>query len=360
MTFSRASLRSKAFLLGTAALVIAVTAGTVALTTASPSPRVHTSARVGRASVTPRLLPPDTSAPRSSASSSITTPSTSSSTTTATTTPPGPPYRVEDHTIVLLDSSRTTPARGPVAAKPGRVLRTIIRRPAGLSGPLPLVVFAHGYDSEPEVYEPLLDEWAAAGYMVAAPECPGSAHDLPGNPVPDYAAQARDISFVITSLLSGSTGQVDPHEIAVAGHSDGGTAVTIMALNAPYADPRVKAYLNLAGQIPPDVPGPWATTTTPGDLLVAVGDDDQYGNLALSTAMFGAAKMPKVLLTVPGGDHLGTFVASSPTAEAVRAATTRFLGAVFGAGPQGATAAQLRGVLEGSGAPQPFSVSAGD
>jgi dienelactone hydrolase len=247
-----------------------------------------------------------------------------------------------------------------VAAKPERVLRTIIRRPAGVSGPIPLVVFAHGYDSEPEVYEPLLDAWAAAGYMVAAPECPGSARDLPGAPVPDYGAQARDISFVISSLVGGSAGQVDPHEIAVAGHSDGGTAVTIMALDAPYADTRVKAYINLAGQIPPDVGGPWAATPTPGMLLVAVGDDDQYGNLALSTAMFDAAKMPKALLTVPGGDHLGTFVASTPTAQAVRAATTRFLGVVFAGPSQTATPAQLRGSLVGSGGSSPFSVQVGD
>jgi pimeloyl-ACP methyl ester carboxylesterase len=225
---------------------------------------------------------------------------------------------------------------------------------------VPLVVFAHGFDSEPEVYEPLLDAWAAAGYMVAAPECPGSASDLPGTPVPDYAAQARDLSFVITSLLGGRAGPVDHNEIAVAGHSDGGTAVTIMALNAAYADSRVKAYINMAGQIPPDVAGPWAPGPTPGALLVAVGTDDQYGNLALSTAMFDAAKMPKALLTVPGGDHLGTFVASSPTAQAVRAATTRFLGVVFASNTRIFSPAQLGEALEGSGGALPFSVTVGD
>ena len=290
-------------------------------------------------------------------------PSSVAATTTSAPSPPapaGPPYAVQGQTIVFVDPGRATPARGPVAAKPGRVLRTIIRRPAGVSGPLPLVVFAHGFDSEPEVYEPLLDAWASAGYMVAAPECPGSARDLPGDPVPDYAAQARDISFVITSLLGGNAGAVDPGEIAVAGHSDGGTAVTIMALNAAYADARVKAYLNLAGQIPPDVEGPWATRSTPGALLVAVGDDDQYGNLALSTAMFDTAKMPKALLTVPGGDHLDTFVAPSPTAQAVRAATTRFLGAVFAGGAPALTPAQIGDALTGSGTPLPFSVRVGD
>jgi predicted dienelactone hydrolase len=245
-----------------------------------------------------------------------------------------------------------------VPSTPGRVLRTLIRRPAGAPGPLPLVVFAHGYNVEPETYEPLLDAWAAAGYLVAAPECPGSARDLPGTPVPDYAAQARDISFVITSLLGGLAGPIAPGEITVAGHSDGGTAVTIMALNAAYTDARVKAYINLAGQIPPDVPGPWATAPESATLLVAVGSHDQYGNLALSTAMFDAARMPKALLVVPGGDHLDTFVASTPSAEAVRAATTRFLALVFAGGTHAFTPTQLRAALEGTGGAQPFSVNA--
>ena len=343
---SRVQIRSRRFMVGCAgAMVIAAAVALLVQWHGSGHPRLATSLGVAHTHVRSPV--------------GTTSASTSTSAPPAQ-VPPGPPYAVEDQTMVLVDPGRPTPARRPVAAKPGRVLRTIIRRPAGVSGPIPLVVFAHGYDSEPEVYEPLLDAWAAAGYMVAAPECPGSAHDLPGAPVPDYGAQARDISFVITSLLGGSAGPVDPHEIAVAGHSDGGTAVTIMALNAAYADARVKAYVNLAGQIPPDVAGPWASTPTPGTLLVAVGDDDQYGNLALSTAMFDAAKMPKALLTVPGGDHLGTFVGSSTTAQAVRDATTRFLGVVFGSSPQTVTPAQLRGSLVGSVGSPPFSVKVGD
>jgi dienelactone hydrolase len=178
--------------------------------------------------------------------------------------------------------------------------------------------------------------------------------------VPDYAAQARDMSFVITSLLGGRAGPVDPSEIAVAGHSDGGTAVTVMALNASYADVRVKAYLNMAGQIPTDVPGPWATSPTSSALLVAVGSVDEYGNLALSTAMFDAAKMPKALLVVPGGDHLNMFLSSSPTAQAVRAATTRFFAMAFAGPSRVFTPTQLQGAVRGPGTTPPFSVSVGD
>jgi dienelactone hydrolase len=274
-------------------------------------------------------------------------------------TPSGPPYAVQDEAVVLIDPTRTTPARGTVPAIPGRTLRTVIRRPAGVEGPLPLVVFAHGYNTDPETYETLIDSWAAAGYLVAAPDCPGSASDLPGAPVSDYAAQARDLSFVITAMLSGRDGPVNPSEIAVAGHSDGGTAVAIMALNPVYADLRVKAYLNLAGQIPPDVPGPWATSRTPGALLVAVGTNDRYDGLVLSSAMYHAAPMTKALLVVPGGDHLETFVSDTPIAASVRAATVRFLASAFAAPGDGLTPQQLAAALAPAGSTEPYSVSEG-
>jgi hypothetical protein len=67
-----------------------------------------------------------------------------------------PPYAVQSETITLDDPTRDTPARGDVAAVSGRVLSTIILRPAGLSGPLPVIVFAHGWDSDPSRYTTLL------------------------------------------------------------------------------------------------------------------------------------------------------------------------------------------------------------
>ncbi len=167
-----------------------------------------------------------------------------------TTTAPGPPFQIQDATITLTDPSRATPARGDVPGHPGRTLVTIIRRPIGALGPLPLVVFAHGWNSNPSVYEVLLDAWAAAGFLVAAPTFPDSTDTLPGSPVSNYPEQARDMSFVISSLLGGVEGPVDPSRIAVAGHSDGGTDIALLALNPHYADPRIRAYLSMSGEIP--------------------------------------------------------------------------------------------------------------
>jgi pimeloyl-ACP methyl ester carboxylesterase len=236
---------------------------------------------------------------------------------------------VQEETVTFIDSTRDTPARGDVPGHHGRVLVTTVLRPVTLAGPFPLVVFAHGWNSDPQVYRPLLTAWAQAGYLVAAPTFPDSADTLPGTPVSNYGAQAQDMTFLISSLLSGAAGPVDKTRIAVAGHSDGGADVALMALNPHYTDARVRAYLSLSGQIPMDVSsGPWGVPL-PGALLVAVGTADQYGLLDRAEQIFQTAQMPKVLLTVTAGDHLTTFIGDTAAQAAMRAETVRFLNTVF-------------------------------
>jgi pimeloyl-ACP methyl ester carboxylesterase len=260
---------------------------------------------------------------------------------TTTTRPPsrtttstiGPPYQVRTESITFDDASRSTPARGSVPAKAGRMLVTDLYVPVDATGPLPLVVFAHGWDSDPGVYDVLLQRWAQAGFLVAAPVFPDSTDLYPGSPVSDYADQARDMSFVITSLLQSSGVDVDPHRIAVAGHSDGGTDVALLALDPAYADNRIHAYVSLSGEMPTGV-DPFTPGPTPGSLFVAVGTSDEYGLYPLSTQVYQAAVMPKVLLTEQGGDHLGSFISDTPTSAAMREATVRFLHRALEPGPQ--------------------------
>ena len=249
---------------------------------------------------------------------------------------------MSDATETFTDPSRATPARGDVPGHDGRTLVTLIRRPVGLKGPLPLVVFAHGWDSSPEVYETLLDTWAAAGYLVAAPAFPDSASTLPGDPISNYPEQALDLSFVITEMLTGVAGPVNPSEIAVAGHSDGGTDVALLALNPLYADHRIKAYLSLSGEIPDGVSGTWSAAT-PGALFVAVGTDDEYGLYPRAEQIYSSADMPKAMVTLDGGDHLGTFLDDTPSAAAMRNETVAFLEAVLPAAS--VTSAQLAAAL---------------
>ena len=67
-------------------------------------------------------------------------------------------------------------------------------------------------------------------------------------------------------------------------------------------------------------------------LLVAVGTDDEYGLLPNSTQVYQTADMVKAFITVSGGDHLDTFVAATPQAQAVRDETVRFLQVALGSG----------------------------
>jgi dienelactone hydrolase len=254
-----------------------------------------------------------------------------------------PPYAVQTSSVRFFDPSRMTPARGSVPAAQGRVLVTDLFVPVGASRPRPLVVFAHGWNSDPGVYATLLEGWAAAGFVVAAPVFPDSTDLYAGSPVSDYADQALDITFVITSLLHDQVASIDPTRIAVTGHSDGGTDVALMVLDPAYADTRVGAYVCMSGEMPSGVAG-YSVATTPAALLVAVGSDDEYGLYPRSTQVFQAAQAPaKAMLVEPGGDHLGSFMGATPAAAAMREAETQFLELALE--PQTPTAAAIDGAL---------------
>ncbi|HSZ35818.1 MAG TPA: hypothetical protein VK773_01905 [Acidimicrobiales bacterium] len=236
-----------------------------------------------------------------------------------------PPYEVRTTSVRFFDPSRVTPARGAVPAAQGRVLVTDLFVPVGASGPRPLVVFAHGWNSNPGVYSALLEEWAAAGFVVAAPVFPDSTDLYAGSPVSDYADQALDISFVITSLLHDPAVPVDPTRIAVTGHSDGGTDVALMALDPAYADARVRAYVCMSGEMPSGV-APYTVAPTMAAVLFAVGSADEYGLYPLTTQVFRMAQSAaKAMLVEPGGGHLGSFVDATAPATAMRTAETQFL-----------------------------------
>ena len=261
----------------------------------------------------------------------------------------GPPFTVRTETITLFDPTRPTPARGSVPASPGRRLVTDLLVPSGTSGPLPLVVFAHGWNSDPSFYEPLLQQWAQAGFLVAAPVFPDSTDLYAGSPVSDYADQALDMSFVITSLLHSHVVSVDRSRIAVAGHSDGGTDVALLALDPAYADPRVRAIVCMSGELPSGV-APYAAGASSAALLVAVGSNDEYGLSTRTPLVFQEAQTSsKAMIVEQGGDHLGSFVDATPAAAAMREETTRFLELALE--PRPPTSAAVLGALEPAGSP---------
>ena len=117
-----------------------------------------------------------------------------------------------------------------------RRLPTTIYQPA-TPGPWPLVVFAHGYNSTPDRYDPMLRSWAVAGFEVAAPASPGQAKGLGPLNRSGLANQPGDLSATVTAMIAG--GSTIPGRIAAVGHSDGGSAVAALALTPEHRDSRI-------------------------------------------------------------------------------------------------------------------------
>ncbi len=220
-----------------------------------------------------------------------------------------------------MDPTRATPARGGAPAAAGRTLSTTVYYPTAapvpnpppVVGPFPLVVFAHGYAIDAAAYTPLLHDLAAGGYVVAAPDFPGTSTAQPGDAVrSDSLEEPADISFVISSMigLSGQSGAlaglVDPNAVGDAGQSDGAVVAGAAAYNTCCIDPRIKASALLTGGAF-GFDGQWFPPGTPPVLFVHATADEvnPYG---ASTSMFAQAQSPKHLFTIDGGSHLEVYV----------------------------------------------------
>ena len=244
----------------------------------------------------------------------------------------------------LLDTSRTIElANG--SSEP-RTLYTEVRYPAlgtpggsdlpnataaRADGPFPLVVFGHGFDVTPALYARLLQSWAQAGYVVAAPVFPLENADAPGGPdESDLINQPADMRFVISRMLAASAGPgplgglIDPKRIAVAGQSDGGDTALAVAYDPAYRDPRVGAAVILSGA---EIPGVGGFAFPPGGppLLATQGTADTVNPPSATNAFFDAARRPKYLLNLIGAEHLPPYSDQQPQLEIVEHVTIAFL-----------------------------------
>ncbi|HXQ75942.1 MAG TPA: neocarzinostatin apoprotein domain-containing protein [Acidimicrobiales bacterium] len=246
----------------------------------------------------------------------------------------------------LVDRARSTPADGPEPAHAGRTLVTTVLfpaeghptgRPVGGAtpdrgdGPYPLIVFAHGFDSDVTGYLPLLEKWASAGFVVAAPLFPLTNSGAPGGPdLSDYVHQPGDMSFVVTQMLHQSSassgplsGLIDPSEVGAAGHSLGGVTTLGLVANTCCRDSRIKAAVVMSGD-------PITFPTGRGDdgaappILLVHGNADPTVPYVSSVDVFNSAHPPKGLLAVIGGDHDSPVNPSGRAFGAVVAATTDF------------------------------------
>lgn len=242
----------------------------------------------------------------------------------------------------FVDDTRPTQANGSFAGAPNRTLHTTIYYPArgkaggGVTpdaapdrqhGPYPLILFSHGHNSFGAEYEPLLRQWASAGYVIAAPDYPLSNKNAPGGATAaDLPEQPADARFVIdrTLALSGKrsgplSGMVDPKRIGASGHSLGAMTTYRLVYDTCCADKLIKAAAPMSG-IAGDPPEFFSGISTP--LLAEHGNADTTLPYQGGADAYTQAGPPKYFLTLIGGGHTPPYRGASEPAPTTVAHVT--------------------------------------
>jgi alpha-beta hydrolase superfamily lysophospholipase len=268
----------------------------------------------------------------------VTQPATAAATTqapapTQAAAPPPPPHpsAVGVRALDFYDQARgrrlTTVVRYPATAPAGV---STVQDAAAAGGPYPLVVFGHGFAVSPTPYDPLLDRWVRAGFIVAAPIFPKSNANAPGGPNErDLPNQAGDMNFVIQSMLALSAAQsgsfaarITP-DVAVAGQSDGGDTALAAAFDPTQHSEPVEAAVILSG-----AEDPFAAPFTPQPgtpLLATQGTADTVNRPEETMAFYRPAGSPKYLLLLDGASHQEPYTQPGPQLDAVSRITIAFL-----------------------------------
>ena len=236
---------------------------------------------------------------------------------------------IERHVFRFVDGARQAHFRNGLVRP--RVLVTYVRSPGGGRGPFPLLVFGHGFATTPGTYARLLDAWARAGYVVAAPVFPVENANAPGGPdESDLINQPADVRFVITRLLAESSrpgsplhGLIDPRRIAVSGQSDGAETAFAVAYEQQFRDPRIRAAIVLSGSRLG--PQPFAARSERPPLLAAQGTNDRINPPEDTRGFFRFASRPKFLLSLLGAGHLPPYTTNRAELAVVERVTIAFL-----------------------------------
>lgn len=249
----------------------------------------------------------------------------------------------------LLSSSRTLPTeiRYPtkyVANAPGEQPGAL---PLASSTGYPMIVFAHGYDVTPDIFAPLLDAWVRSGFVVVAPLFPDEktsavAAQHGANTEGDLVNEPADLAFVTRAVLQASSsatsncpivrGLVNASELALAGHSDGATAVAMLAFDHGL-DPQGVNFASLRSGLhfhavaifsgAEDTSQSYATEASHPNVLVVHSRVDQCNPLRNDVTLYDAIHQPnKWFLELQRAHHLPPFDGSDPSAFHVVAATT--------------------------------------
>ena len=224
----------------------------------------------------------------------------------------------------LVDHSRVAHFRNGVTTH--RVLVTFVRYPARAQRPLPLIVFAHGFALTPATYATLLDAWARAGYVVAAPAFPVERANAPGGPSEsDLVNEPGDLRFVVSRLTDRAgplRGLIDPTKVAVAGQSDGAVAAFSAAYDHRFRDRRIGAAIIMSGAA---LPGFTRAPAGSPPLLAVQGTADPINQPNVTAGYYRLMRRPKFLLWLLGASHLPPYTTDDPWAGVVDRTTIAFL-----------------------------------
>jgi predicted esterase len=255
-------------------------------------------------------------------------------------------FGIGEETLHLVDHSRwirfpghhrqrrpvVTEVLYPVGGRPVPPDRPLQAAAAGNNGRFPLIVFGHGFNVTPATYSILLQDWVRAGFVVAAPVFPLGNHNAPGGAnEADLINQPTDMSFVITQLLHASarangvlSGLINPHAIAVAGQSDGGSTALAVAYNRTFADRRIGAVIILSGARIPGLGG--YTFANGGPPVLAVqGTADPLNAPASTYHYFDLLRQPKFLLRLWGAGHLSPYTTNATERRVVAGVSIAFI-----------------------------------
>jgi predicted dienelactone hydrolase len=227
-------------------------------------------------------------------------------------------------TLELVDRSRSLEANADFAGADERAIPVEVWYPAEAAagsresrdapldasdGPYPLIVFAHGFSGTRVQSIRYTQHLASQGYVVAAPDFPGSNAAAPGGPRLSAAVdQPADVSFVIDEVLAldATTGHlleaaIDEDAIGISGHSLGGLT-TLLSVYGTRRDTRIKAALPIS---PASCFLPETLVSDENVPVLFIGGSiDRITPIETIRYGYRIASAPKYLVELAGGNHI--------------------------------------------------------
>jgi hypothetical protein len=236
--------------------------------------------------------------------------------------------------------------------------------PAYRYGPYPVIVFAHGFDVDPNTYRALLVSWVAAGYVVVAPFFPDTSlaaveaqHGV--DTEADMFNQPADVVFVVSQVAGAAHGSpppyaaylaglVDPGRLVLAGQSDGADTIAALVYDHEYASTRASmavqpaAVALLSGAEWTRAADSYSAPRGGGPpVLVVQSLTDSCNDPADSSLLYNMLTGRKWFLALEDATHLGPYIGDGAAAAVVERVTTGFFDLETGRGEP--TAATLAG-----------------